>query len=348
MKRFSLFSFIVSSIVFGMFFCDTYVVHAQFDTPLPTSINVDISPSTPQPNQTVTITLSSYSTDLNAATITWMLGGKKIDSGKGDKTLSFAVGPSGTDTAVSIVILTNQGETITKSYDIRPTTVDMIWQATGYTPPFYKGKTLFSHQDVIEFIALPHFSDANGAEIPPQNLIYTWTRNGTVVGDFSGYGKYTYTVQSSIISRPLDIQVQVTSPNTNAVGSAETVVAPTDPMVLMYEKNPLYGIQFQKVLADGAILSSSREINVIGEPYFFGTTDSHDTSLTYNWSINGNSIDSDTTQTTRVFREPDGVVGTSNISLSVTNTNQILQSAQYAFNLIFGKTQTQTGTIGSF
>jgi hypothetical protein len=343
MKYFSLFSFVIALALFG-FICAPRA-HAQFNSPLPTSINVDIEPSTPKPYDTVTVTLSSYDTDLDGATITWSVNGKKQGSGVGQKVLSFSVGAANTTTALAITIVTSQGETINKSYSIRPTSVDLIWEATGYTPPFYKGKTLFSHQDVIEFIALPHITNSNGVEIPPQNLVYTWTRNGTVVGDFSGYGKYTYSVQSSIVSRPLDIQVEVTSPNTDAVGSAEVVATPVDPTVLMYEKNPLYGIQFQKALADGTTLTGSKEINVIGEPYFFGTTDAHDASLSYNWNINGSTIDSDTTVTTRTFREPDNSNGgTSNISLTVNNSNQILQSATYGFNLTFSKTSTSTTT----
>ena len=329
----------------GLFFIQTPIALAQFNSALPTAINIDISPTAPKPNDTVTVVISSYATDLNGATITWKINGKKISSGKGLKDLSFVVGPTNTTTTLSLTILTTEGETIQKNYTIKPTSVDLIWQATGYTPPFYKGKTLFSHQDIIEFIALPHVFSSKGVEIPPQNLIYTWTRNGTVVGDFSGFGKYTYTVQSSIISRALDVQVQVTSPTTDSIGSAEVVVPPLEPEIVFYEKNPLYGIQFQRALTDEVTLNSSKEIEIVGEPYFFGTKDPKDNSLSYKWNINNTSIGGDMTQQSRVFRQADGTSGTSFISLSIENTKQILQSASAGFNLVFKKNQSNQTTL---
>ena len=165
------------------------------------------------------------------------------------------------------------------------------------------------------------------------------------MGDYSGYGKNTYTMQTSIISRTLDVQVQVTSPITNSSGASEVVVAPIDPEVVLYEKHPLYGIQFQRTLSNLFTLNNSKEIEVVSEPYFFGTEDMHDTKLSYKWNINNSEFDGDTTRVSRVFRQAEGTSGTSFISVAVENAEQILQSARGEFSLVFKKSQSTKSTF---
>jgi hypothetical protein len=341
-------SLILLVLLFGFcFFSVAVPTMAQFSTPIQTPVSVDITPENPGPNQTVSVVIDSYATDLNAATITWKINGKTVKSGNGLKTFSFTTGNMNVNTELDIVINTKEGENIEKTYNIKPTSVDLIWQTDGYTPPFYKGKTLFGHQNKIQFIALPHIIGSNGQEIAAKNLIYKWTRNGTVVGDFSGYGRNTYTMIASIISRPLDIEVEVTSPDSNGVGYAETVANPIEPMIVMYEKSPLYGIQFQKALTNTVELNNSKEIAVIASPFFFGVTNAQNQNLQYKWAINGVSINNGTDPTIRVFRQKEGTVGTSYISLSIENADKILQYSSNGFNLKFGTPNT-TETAQNF
>src|SRR3989344_1173365 len=49
--------------------------------------------------------------------------------------------------------------------------VDLLWQGETYTPPFYKGKSLWSNQSRITFFAM-----TNGLG-NPANLSYKWTKN---------------------------------------------------------------------------------------------------------------------------------------------------------------------------
>lgn len=310
--------------------------HAQVPSTLTAQIDVNMVPENPGPNQMVNVSLVSYSTDINTASITWRVNGGTQKSGVGQKTFSFTTGNTNTTTTLGITIVTKEGETVTKTFSIKPAGVDLIWQTDGFVPPFYKGKTLFSYQNRITFIALPHMTSGNGAEISAKNLIYKWTKDGTVINTASGLGNSTYTFVGSLISRPLDIEVEVTSPNQNGVGTAEVVVSPVDPSVVFYKKNPLYGIEFQKALTGTVGLTDSKELAVFGAPFFFGTLSANAPELLYKWSVNGSSIDSDTSQTTRVFRQLEGTSGTSNISLQIENSRKILQLANGNFNLMFG------------
>ncbi len=309
--------------------------HAQYNELLKTDVGVQINPENPGPNEQVSVTLSSFATDLNSATVTWQVGGKTIKSGKGSKTFSFSTGGLNSTTNLRIVIRTAEGETIEKTYSIKPTNVDLVWQVFGYTPPFYKGKALFSHQDKIQFVAIPHVIGSNGKEINPKNLIYTWTRNGTVIGDFSGYGKDTYTVAASVISRPLTVSVEVTSPDVDGVGTAVVTANPVEPTVLLYEKNPLYGIQFQKALVGDIDMGSSKEINILSMPYFFGVSYPTHPELTYSWSINSTQVDGGLNATSKVFRPLEGTSGASSIAVSIEDSAKILQFSSTSFNLSF-------------
>ena len=336
--------FTILIIVITIFLHRNQIVLAQTNGLLPSDASVSLNPEMPGANQPVTATASSFSADLNSATISWTVNSKTISSGKGLKTFTFTTGQSNTTTILKVRINTKTGEVINKTFTLKPSNVDLIWQSYGYVPPFYKGKSLFSHQNKIKFVAIPHIINSNGVEVSANNLIYTWTRNGTVLGDFSGYGKNTYTMISSVISRPLDIDVRVTSPSSDDVASASTMVSPVDPTVIFYLKDPLYGIEFQKALNGDVSLSGTKEANILVSPFYFGVISSADSSLQYKWNINNSQVDQDFTKPSRVFRQKDGTVGSSNISLSIENSNKILQTASSGFNLEFNNT-TDTATF---
>ena len=304
---------------------------AQFNSQLAGNVNVEISPENPGPNQSVNVYLTSYSTNINTANITWKVNGKTVRFGKGEKSFSFIVGDMQTTTTLSVVINTEEGETITKTVKIKPTSVDLIWQSDGFVPAFYKGKTFFSHQNRITFIALPHLINSSGQEISAKNLLYKWTKDGSVDEVASGFGKNTYTITPSIISRALDVAVEVTSSSNPSVGRAELVVQPIEPSVVIYKKSPLYGIEFEHALQNSMKLED-KELTIIAMPFYFGINPG---ALSYNWSINGEPIGQNSN--IQVFRPKEKTSGTSNISLQVGNIDKILQSATADFNLKFGE-----------
>lgn len=308
-------------------------VSAQIEVPSTTDINVELIPSNPKPNELISASINSYSTDINSAKITWSLNGKIQKSGVGEKSLIFNSGDVGTTNILYISVKTKEGELVEKSLTISPVSVDLIWQNESFVPPFYKGKALYSHQNKITFIALPHIFN-NGKELSPKTLIYTWKKNGSVIDSASGYGKNTYTTDGSVISRALNIEVTVTSPTTSANGYAHTIVTPIEPSIVFYKKDPLYGIEFQKALSGAISIENSNEINILAIPFFFGVTDKRSADLTYSWSINGNGI-SNAGSSNQVFRKKEGTKGNSLISLSIENSNKILQYASESFNLVF-------------
>jgi len=300
-----------------------------------TNIDITIIPENPKPFEKVRVSVVSFSTNVNSANITWTVNGKQQKTGIGEKVFDFSVGDMNTTTTLDIIIQTQEGETINKTLSIKPTSVDLIWQSESFVPPFYKGKALFSHQNKITFIAMPHITGAGGAEIGAKNLVYRWKKNGSVQDSDSGYAKNTYTFIGSLISRPLNIEVDVSTTAGSDSGFANITVAPVEPTIIFYNKSPLYGIEFQKALVGVVGLKDLKELSVIAMPMFFGVQDPTSNSLSYKWAINGAPINNGNT-TEQVFRQKEGTSGTSNISLSIENQSKILQYANTQFNLSFG------------
>ena len=99
-------------------------------------LEVKTIPETPGPSEMVRVSIESYLTDLNKATISWSLNGKVVDRGVGRKSFSFQNGPSGKTTRLTIPITTNAGEYITKEFSGNPVGLTILWEADTYTPPF--------------------------------------------------------------------------------------------------------------------------------------------------------------------------------------------------------------------
>lgn len=332
-------------IIFTLFFLlslvPTVKLHAQVAAGLSDEdIIVETTPDNPGTNSPVYIKLTSYITDINAANITWTINGVKKASGNGIRNLTVTTGDANSTTNIQIDIRTGEGQSVTKKISLTPIDVDLTWQSESYVPPFYKGKALFSHENKITFIALPHILNSAGLEIGPKNLVYKWSKDGSVSESNSGYGKNTFTFTGSVISRPLDVTVVVTSPNTNATGFARVTVQPVEPFVFFYEKNPVYGIKFEKALTGSLELTNSKELTVVGIPYYFGVKDPTSYDLTYKWSINGADTQNQNSNV-QTFVKKEGTTGTAKISLSIESASKILQYTSNNFIIKFGTEETK-------
>lgn len=335
MKQFVFILLFVS--IFGFF----GVANAQFGTLPETEIGIDMIPQNPGPREIVYVSATSYGTDLNAANFTWKINNKTQKFGMGEKSFSFTTGDINSTTILDIVIETKNGETIKKTFRVRPVSIDLIWESDGFIPPFYKGKSLFSHQNKITVVAQPHMVSSVGLEIGAKNLIYTWKKNGSVIEDASGFGKNTYSFVSPLISRPVKIEVEVSTVDETRRGHSFITLTPSEPSVLFYKKDPINGIELQKSLQNTVELSTSKEVTVISIPLFFGTRTSDSEDLSFRWFINGSLAKDTPNQSTQVFRPIEGTSGTARISLSIDNNVKILQSASGNFNLSFGNSNAQ-------
>lgn len=329
MKTF--FSFIFFIVFVFSFFSIPQTVSARIYAD---DITATINPSNPGPNQTISITLQAYSTNLDTDTITWTINGKRIQSGTALKSLTTKTGGMGTETRISILINDPSGESVEKIITLAPTQIDLIWEADSYTPPFYKGKALYPHQGFVRITALPIFIGTNGNKIAPSNLIYKWRKDNFVLGSLSGYGKQTLDTQGAVMSDPIKISVEISTLDGKMKGSQQIILNPQYPELIFYQDSALYGTIYENALGTSHTMNE-REVSITAAPYYFNGQDKNSYNFKYTWGVNNTKVDGSTA--TKIFRQVTNDEGRSEISLRIENTDKLLQFVKNSITLNFNK-----------
>jgi len=285
-------------------------------------ISVTLSPENPGPYQDVTVTLSSYATDLNKATIIWLIGGNTVASGIGKTTYTTKTGNVDSSLLITVNISSSDASgVITKKIAIYPSEIEIMWESDdGYTPPFYKGKSLPVKGSHIKVVAIPNtrtIQSGNGS------IVYTWKNNDSTVESASGYNKNSYAFKNSMFD-DTSSSVTVTASSVDGRYSAQqTVNVPiSDSRLIFYEKSPTEGILYNNALTNGFTMTED-EMTIVAEPYFMTTNDDSD-SFSYTWKINGDSIDTPTKENELTIR-PTSHGGYATIGLTIENLSELFQ-----------------------
>ncbi|MDD5356823.1 MAG: hypothetical protein PHS53_01595 [Candidatus Pacebacteria bacterium] len=301
------------------------------------SVSLSIQPQNPEPNSEVSATIEGYLFDLQKSKISWSVNGNIKKTGIGGTTFSFTTGNAGKTTNLSVVVDAPDGTHVEKLLSLQAANVDLAWEATSYSPPFYKGKSLFPPQGTAKVVALPDLTDASGNLIPAEKLLYKWTKDREILGDDSGYGKNIYTFTGDLFSRPVTIKVEASTLVGNQTAEKSIVISPATLQVVLYEDDPLLGITYEKSLPASFPLINP-EIKMVGVPYFFNAND----PLTFSWSMNGSPFtDGQSADGKSATLRQNSQTGTAVISLGVTNSASFLQSAETKSS-IFLPTITKT------
>lgn len=338
MLRYSKINILSLAIIFLSFFSLASFTNAQ--TPqemidsVQNNIQVSLNPEFPKAGDTVAIHLQSFSTPLDQATISWIVGGKTISKGFGLADFLVTAGRVGSKSTVTARIVTVNGSTVNKIITIQPADIDLLWQVSSYVPPFYQGKALYPHQGLITFTAVPNVSADKSITKALGSYIYTWKKDSDVLGDFSGYGKNTFSLRGTIISRPFTIEVEIRSTEGVSLGSATATVSPRSPQVALYENNPLLGVLYNKNLSNYTMLD--KELSVTAVPFYFNAG-TEPVSLQYKWTMNGKSIASQDDPSTLTVRDTTGVSGNSTVGLQISNVLKTLQFASDSMSITFGQ-----------
>ncbi len=305
--------------------CILYVSHISMAAneiePLEGDVTATIIPENPQPYQDVTVTLTSYATDLNKAMIQWQSGANIVLSGYGKTSYSFkTLGPN-TITILDITInVPGSIDKISKRVAINPTEVELVWEGVdSYVPPFYRGKSFPTAQGLIKVVAIPNTStikQGKGA------ITYTWKSGDNTVLGVSGYNKDSYVFQNSELN---DIErVTVTAESIDGRYNAKnTIEVPiSTPKVLFYKKSPTEGVQYSQALTNEAFISED-EVTIVAVPYFLSIK-GNENNFRYDWKINGNSIVTPSKKTEITIR-PASRDGYATIDVVFENLNTLYQ-----------------------
>lgn len=306
------------------------VAHAQISSTDP--LTLDLNPQYPSPYQIVTITPESSQIDLSASTLTFKVNGKIVQQGSGAQAASVAVGGPGSVTTVTVIAV-NNGNTYTQSLTLRPADVALVVEPNSTTHPFYEGGSLIGGEGNVRIIAMPDLRTSSGVQISPANLVYTWKNGDQILQSNSGIGKSVLTASAPVRYRDTVVTVTVSSQDSSVVGQAAVRIAPGDPVIRIYENDPLLGPRYETALSNTTTLADS-EATYRAVPYFFTSLP----SLT--WQVNGTP--SQTGQDITVRPSGNGK-GTAVLGVSASS-GTLGQSANTNLSVIFG--QQSSGLFG--
>lgn len=283
---------------------------------------VSITPKNPRPFSGVAITLTSYSIDLDKATIEWRSGGKTVLSGTGKTKYSFTSGGPNTYTNFDITIIEEGASSpVIKNVSIGASDIDLLWEAVdSYTPPFYKGKALPSKGSRLKVVAFPNTSGLS--QTNSKNIVYTWKSQYNVVKSASGAGKNKFTFTNSDIRNSEKISVSASGPGGVYTAEGTLNINIVNPQIIFYKKSPLEGVLYQNRLEDGGYVSED-EVTFVAEPYFLSFNNEQGGFL-YNWKINGVSIDTPSNPRELTVR-PSARGGYATIEFSLEDTKKLFQ-----------------------
>lgn len=293
---------------------------------------VRMVPEYPNAFEEVKIFIGSSSLDLETAKITWKVGGQIVDQGVGAQEISVSTGDYGKETFVQAII-EDGTQIITRDFTIRPSFIDLIWQADTYTPPFYKGKALHTSEGRVTVVALPSIY-YNKRKLPNSGLYFDWFLNGSKV--LSGVGKDSFAFNNYFTKKDDLISVQVSLPGGTVENKKEIKFTAKEPKVILYEDDPLLGITYEKAISS-EFKFKNKETSLVVSPYFFSINNPNDSELEYEWLVNNKPL-VDGTRERITFRIPEGNnSGKAGIFLQLVNHSKELQFSRNTFSFVLGE-----------
>ncbi len=316
-------------------FGDTQTVAAQLTIPQGNSapLTVTYSPTYPQAHKEVTAHVQSSRADLTQAVISWFLNGELLDTGTGLTSVRFSSGDLGKQQILQVNAETGQG-TLRATVSIVPASVDLIWESDSYTPPFYRGKALNTRDTPVRIVAMPTFVTPAGTILTPGSLTYRWLKDGVVQGYASGRGKNVFMLDTiSIVHGKSTISLEVISPDGAIKAGKQIAVKTHEPMVVLYENDPLLGLQFERAVGDRFNMAR-QETTITAIPYFFSIKDIGDPNIDYRWNVNNQPIPDDTAGNNSITLRQEGQGGQGIVGVGVrhlTNTFEVFQKQVRVF-----------------
>lgn len=208
--------------------------------------------------------------------------------------------------------------------------VDILWQADTYTPYWYQGKALYKSGDTLELVAV---AQSDSSVLNPNNVIYTWEKDGTVLGSLSGPGMNTLILPTSYFDQRIRINIQARSLDGSFSASSRIVIEESSEQISVYEKDPLFGVVHNKAVDEDFILIKP-EVSFLAIPFFFSVESSKSPTLSWLWKLEGREIESSDNEV--VFKRT-GEAGVAGISASADHVSRALEAGSFNFTILFGQ-----------
>ncbi len=251
-----------------------------------TSFNLNVSPANPAPGESVSVSVSSSQFNIDLANISWSLDGKVVSSGIGEKTFSLKAPVGGKTSVVLVTVTPSKGQSIEKSVNISSGDLDLIWESVdGYTPPFYRGKTLPIKQSVIKIVAIPDVRSSSGSNAKINDFVYSWRKDGSNMAGQSGLAKNSFQFANQILDQNNRIDVSATNGTKTVENSM--IITPFTPEIVFYKFDQDKGMSaLEKAFTDTVNVSNQPRYTIAAEPYFLKKNFLKDKNVTFTWKLN--------------------------------------------------------------
>jgi hypothetical protein len=257
------------------------------------------------------------------------VNGKQTYSGS-VRSFSVRVGAVGTVTTVHATV-TISGRSFDQTLAIEPQDVMIVAEPLSYAPPLYPGKPAVPLEGNVRLVALASLRSGAGTAGNPSTYGYVWTIDGIEQIDSSGIGRSSIIVPSPLEYRSSKVSVVVTNPGTGVTGTDELTYTALDPIVRIYENDPLLGIRFDHALPGGYAINGA-EATLFAAPFWLPTTSG---APAVQWFLNGNAVQTGNSVTLR----PAGS-GQGSASLSLTASSGQFANTTASLGLSFGTSQS--------
>lgn len=335
-KKLDIVAAAASILLFGGLLFTASPAHAQFaGQTAGARIFLFLSPEYPGPNEPVRISLESTLIDLARSEIVWYVNNKVFKQGIGVKDADILVGPLGSKTGISVTAQTPDGENASGVTVISPAEVDLLWESDSYVPPFYRGRALPSHGTSVRMHAIARFRPAGSAQIPENNILYTWKRNGSTVGSASGRGRSSVIFPSPALFSTDIIEVNAAAADGTGSGTGRAQISSIEPVLALYQNHPLFGIMYHRAF-DGTIALLDTEATFSAVPYFAEAESPDDARLIYSWNVNGNDIPADVLKPSELTVNAGKSNGLAQIALSITHAANLAMRSSGEWSAAFG------------
>src|SRR3989338_1639250 len=133
-------------------------------------------PPTASPNESVTIGVTGFSFNEDAARFDWTINGTPRPdlSGVGKKSVTVTAGKVGDDINARVRITDVSGATLTQDITVPVAGLSLVSFAETYVPKWYKGRALPTSGSTVTIVAVPEFDFGRGIT-KPENLLYSWS-----------------------------------------------------------------------------------------------------------------------------------------------------------------------------
>lgn len=296
------------------------------------SASLTIQEDTIEPNKPVTVTMVSYSFDVETLFIEWFVNGAVYTSGLGLSSISVTPGNIGDIVRVNAKVTSPLGEQLNVGINLTPASVDLAWEALeSYVPPFYEGKALPGEGAILNLTAIPNMSE-NGRQLPPESIAYAWFVNEEALLNGSGINKQTAKIPLETLTNVTDIKVRARAPG-GAIAEKSIQVSPHDILPLVYTYDDVLGLN--RSIALFRRFETTKAFTLSFEPYYFSIkSPTLKSAANFLWMLDGLPV-TPQENTLLTLKPRDESYGTKELKISLESTKRFLQRAETSLEIIF-------------